>query len=125
MTELTKPNAFVFKALVEGEYKLCICPRIDNKWSEEDIVYIHDDVYKEFDDVLDNKLFSVIFVGYIKDEDENGKGFTLKSINPFYLKSDTEIAEEMYHSGDFFTTIEYSYQKFYESDFQKTPTSLA
>ena len=46
MIELTKPNAFVFKALVEGEYKLCVCPRIDNKWSEEDIVYIHDDVYK-------------------------------------------------------------------------------
>jgi len=113
MSKLTKPNAFVFKSLVDGEYKLCVCPRIDNKWSETDIVYIHDDIYKEFDDVLDNKLFSVIFVGYIKDE--NGNGFTLKSINPYYLKSDTEIAEEMYYSGDFFTTIEDAYQKFYET----------
>ena len=113
MIELTKPNAFVFKALVEGEYKLCVCPRIDNKWSEADIVYVHDDVYKEFDDVLDNKLFSVVFVGYIKDENETG--FTLKSVNPYYLKSDTEISEEMYHSGDFFATIEDGYQKFYEN----------
>ena len=112
MSKLTKPNAFVFKALVDGEYRLCVCPRIDNKWSETDIVYIHDDIYKEFDDVLDNKLFSVVFVGYIKDENENG--FTLKSINPYYLKSDTEIAQEMYQKGEFFSTIEKGYQKFYE-----------
>ena len=113
MTTLTKPNAFVFKSLVDGEYRLCVCPRIDNKWSEEDIIYIHEDLYKEFDDVLDNKLFSIVFVGYIKEE--NGNGLTLKSINPYYLKSDTEISEEMYNSGDFFSTIEDGYQRFYET----------
>lgn len=112
MTELTKPNAFVFKALIDNQYRLCVCPRINNKWSEADIVYIKDDPYKEFDDILDNKLFSVIFVGYIKDE--NGDGFVLKSINPYYLKSDTEIAQEMYQKGEFFSTIEKGYQKFYE-----------
>ena len=96
MNELTKPNAFVFKAFIDGEYRLCVCPRIDNKWSEADIVYIKDDPYKEFDEVLDNKLFSVIFVGY--EPDPNGStGFTIKNVNSNYIKSDTSIASEMYN----------------------------
>jgi hypothetical protein len=113
MNELTKPNAFVFKAYIDGEYRLCVCPRIDDKWSEKDIVYIKDDPYKEFDDVLDNKLFSVIFVGYIKDS-ENDKGFTLKHINSHYMKSDSDLSETMYQQGIFFNTIEKGYQQFYE-----------
>ena len=110
---IEKPNAFVFKTLIDNEYKLCVCPRIDNKWSEADIAYIKDDPYKEFDEVLDNKLFSVIFVGY--EPDPNGStGFTLKNINSNYMKSDISIASEMYNEGSFFSTIEKGYQHFYE-----------
>lgn len=112
MSELTKPNAFVFKALINGEYKLCICPRIDNKWNEKDIVCIQD-YDGSFDDVLDNKLFSVIFVGYEPNSDGSGK-LTLKNVNSNYLKSNVDIAEEMYYRGNFFSTIEKGYQKFYE-----------
>jgi hypothetical protein len=57
MNESTKPNAFIFKALIENEYKLCVCPRIDGQWSEKDIVYTKDNPYTTFDDVLDNVLF--------------------------------------------------------------------
>ena len=112
MNELTKPNAFVFKAFIDGEYRLCVCPRIDNKWSERDIVYVHN-YDGTFDDVLDNKLFSVIFVGYKEDSNSTG-GFTLKNVNAQYLKSDVDIAKEMYNEGSFFNTVEKGYLHFYE-----------
>lgn len=113
MSELTKPNAFVFKAFIDGEYRLCVCPRINDKWSEADLVYVKDDPYKEFDEVLDNKFFSVIFVGYEQDPNGSG-GFTLKNVNSNYLKSDVNVASEMYAEGSFFATIEKGYQHFYE-----------
>jgi len=113
MSELNKPNAFVFKAYIDGEYRLCVCPRIDNQWSEKDIVYVKNDIYKEFDDVLDNKLFSVIFVGY-ENNVNNTDGFTLKHVNSHYMKSDGVMAETMYQNGEFFNTIEKGYQHFYE-----------
>lgn len=112
MSEITKPNAFVFKAFIDGEYKLCVCPRINNKWSEADIVYVQN-YDGAFDDVLDNKLFSVIFVGYERDPNGSG-GFTLKHVNSNYLKSDVDVASEMYNEGSFFNTIEKGYQHFYE-----------
>ena len=117
MNELNKPNAFVFKAFIDGEYRLCVCPRIDNKWSEQDIVYVKDDPYKEFDDVLDNKLFSVVFVGYTQDE--SGNGFNIRNVNSQYIKSDKSIASEMYNEGSFFSTIEKGYQHFYEQPERK------
>jgi hypothetical protein len=112
MNELTKPNAFVFKAYIDGEYRLCVCPRIDNKWSEKDIVYIQN-YDGAFDDVLHEKNFSILFVGYEKTDETNGS-FTLKNVNAQYLKSDTSIASEMYSKGTFFETIEQGYQLFYE-----------
>ena len=118
---MEKPNAFVFKVLIDGEYRVCVCPRIDNKWSEKDIVYISD-YDGRFDDVLDNKLFSVIFVGYQEDPTGIG-GFTIKNVNSQFLKSDTVIAEEMYRNGTFFTTIEKGYQTFYESERQGEQTT--
>ena len=111
MSEINKPNAFVFKAYIDGEYRLCVCPRIDNKWSEKDIVYIKNDPYKEFDDILDNKLFSIIFVGYTQCEND---GFKITNVNSTYIKSDTAIAEDMYNTGTFYETIEKGYQLFYE-----------
>jgi hypothetical protein len=112
MSELTKPNAFVFKAFIDNEYKLCVCPRINNKWSEADIVYIQD-YDGAFDDVLHEKYFSVLFVGYEKTDDTNGK-FTLKNVNAQYIKSDKAIASDMYANNSFFSTIEKGYQHFYE-----------
>lgn len=118
---MEKPNAFVFKVLIDGEYRVCVCPRIDNKWSEKDIVYISD-YDGRYDDVLDNKLFSVIFVGCQEDPTGIG-GFTIKNVNSQFLKSDTVIAEEMYRNGTFFTTIEKGYQTFYESERQGEQTT--
>jgi len=112
MNELIKPNAFVFKAFIDGETRVCVCPRIDNKWSERDIVYVHN-YDGAFDDVLHEKNFSILFVGYEKTDETNGS-FTLKNVNAQYLKSDTSIASEMYSKGTFFETIEQGYQLFYE-----------
>ena len=119
---MEKPNAFVFKVLIDGEYRVCVCPRIDNKWSEKDIVYISD-YDGRFDDVLDNKLFSVIFVGC--ETDSNKSGFTIKNVNSHFLKSDKNIAEEMYRNGTFFKTIEEGYQLFYESERQGEQTTTS
>lgn len=117
MNEITKPNAFLFKAFIDGEYRTCICPRIDNKWSENDIVYIKPSEYdvpflKEFDQVLDNEKFSVIFVGY--ELEPSGDGFSIKHTNSKYLKSDTSISREMYQNNTFFEIIEEGYKMFYE-----------
>ena len=112
MNELIKPNAFVFKAFIDGATRLCVCPRIDNKWSEQDIVYVQN-YDGAFDDVLHEKYFSVLFVGYEKTNDTNGK-FTLKNVNAQYIKSDTAIASDMYANNSFFSTIEKGYQHFYE-----------
>ena len=108
-----KPNAFVFKAYIDGEYRICLCPRIDNHWSEKDIVYLKDDLYNEFNDLLDDKLFSIIFVGYIKNS-ESETEFTLKHANSHYMRSDTDTSESMYKQGRFFSTIEKGYQELYE-----------
>lgn len=116
MENLTKPNAFIFKAYIDGEYRYCICPRINDKWSEQDIIYIkpnESDVpfLKEFDDILDNEKFSVIFIGYVPD---SGAGFGIKHTDSKYLKSDTAIAREMYQNNNWFETIEEGYKLFYE-----------
>ncbi len=114
MSELTKPNAFVFKALIENEYKLCLCPRIDNKWSENDIVFIKDEnAAKMFDDVLDNILFSILFVGY-EDDPTGVGGIKLLNTNSRFMRSDKDSAQDLYQRGMFFTTVEKGYQQFYE-----------
>lgn len=113
MSELTKPNAFLFKALIDNEFKTCVCPRIDNQWSEKDIVYIKDNPYTTFDDVLDNTLFSVLFVGY--EEDPTGVGgFKLTHVNSKFMRSDKDTSQDLYQRGLFFSTVEKGYQQFYE-----------
>lgn len=116
MSKLDKPNAFIFKAFMDGEYKYCVCPRVDDKWSENDIYVINnndDELLKSFDDVLDNEKFSVIFVGYEKDPSNVG-GFKISNVNSYFMKSDTEIARLLYQQGRFFNTVEKGYKKFYE-----------
>ena len=112
MNELNKPNAFAFKAFIDDEYRLCICPRIDNKWDEDKIFYIKD-YNGSFDDVLDNKLFSVVFIG-IDENYETNTDIKLKEVDSRFMKSNNDIAQEMYMKGNFFSTIEKGYQQFYE-----------
>jgi hypothetical protein len=113
MDNTEKPNAFIFKAFIEEEYRLCVCPRVDGKWSENDITYINENI-NEFDDVLDNELFSIIFVDYNKLEGEDKFKITHK--NSHFIKSDKVKAKDLYVAGRFFPTIEAGYQKFYESN---------
>ncbi len=114
MSELTKPNAFVFKALIENEYKLCLCPRIDGQWSEKDIVFIKDEnATKMFDDVLENILFSILFVGYENDPTGVG-GVKISNTNSKFMRSDKDTSQSLYQRGLFFSTIEKGYQQFYE-----------
>ncbi len=114
MSELTKPNAFVFKALIGNEYKLCLCPRVNNQWSEKDIVFIKNETAtKIFDDVLDNTLFSVVFVGY--ENDVNGtNGIKVVNVNSKFMRSNKDTSQDLYQQGIYFTTIEKGYQQFYE-----------
>lgn len=105
------PNAFVFKVFIKGEYRMCVCPRVDDKWSEKDIFYVENpqtDLYNG----LDNKKFNVIFVNYEKDDQG---GFWIKpGDQPFFVKSDKVLAEDLYHQGKFFSTIEDAYKTIYE-----------
>ena len=104
------PNAFVFKVFIKGEYRLCVCPRIDDKWSEKDIFYV-EQPQKDLFDGLDNRLFNVIFVTYEKDDKG---GFWIKpGDQPFFVRSDTVVAEDLYHQGKFFSTIETAYNDIY------------
>jgi hypothetical protein len=114
MSELIKPNAFVFKALIENEYKLCLCPRVDGQWNEKDIVFIKDEnAAKMFDDVLDNILFSILFVGY--EEDPTGVGgIKILNTNSKFMRSDKDTSQNLYQRGIFFSTVEKGYQQFYE-----------
>ena len=124
MSETTsKANAFVFKAFIEGQYRMCVCPRKDGAWSEKDIVYV-DNPIKELYDDLEEQLFHVVFVVYEKDD----TGFWIKpGDNPTFLKSNTAIAKEMYQKGEYFSTIEKGYQQIYEQqssgEVQQAPTS--
>ena len=113
MNEPTKPNAFLFKALIENEYKLCVCPRINGQWSEKDIVYVKDNPYTTFDDILDNVLFSILFVGYEEDPTGIG-GFKISHVNSKFMRSDKDTSQDLYRRGLFFSTVEKGYQQFYE-----------
>jgi len=107
-----KPNAFAFKATIDGEDRLCICPRVNDEWSEKDIIYVKEPI-KELFEFLDNKLFSIVFVEYSSD---NQGGFWIKHKNSYYLKSDSVESIEMYKGGYFFSTIETGYKTFYEKN---------
>lgn len=107
----TLPNAFVFKVFIQGQYRMCVCPRVNDQWSEKDIFYV-ENPQKELFDGLDNKFFNVVFVTYEKDDKG---GFWIKpSESPYFLKSDTIVAEDLYHQKKFFSTIEDAYNEIYK-----------
>ena len=105
------PNAFVFKVFIKGEYRMCVCPRVNDKWAEKDIFYV-DNPQADLYNTLQEKLFHIIFVSYEKDDKG---GFWIKpSDKPFFVKSDTVIAEDLYRQDKFFSTIEKAYKEIYE-----------
>ena len=110
-TDKQKPNAFVFKLLINDEYKLCICIRIDGVWSETDIIYVANP-NNELYDSLEEKLLHVVFVNYEKNE--TGEFWLRPCENMHFIKSATLIAQDLYHQGRFFSIIEEGYQKIYE-----------
>jgi hypothetical protein len=114
MSDVTKPNAFLFKMLIENQYRICLCPRIDGQWNEKDIVYIENETFKNmFDGILDDNLFSILFVSY--EEDPTGVGgIKLLNTNSKFMRSDKDTSQSLYHQGLFFSTIEKGYQQFYE-----------
>ena len=108
-----KPNAFAFKAKVgeSQEVQLCICIRENDKWLEDSIFFVPEG-HPDLSPYLDEQLFNIVFIGYEKDV--NGDGFWIKHQNSYYMKSDTILTEELFHSGEFFNTVEKGYQSFYE-----------
>lgn len=89
---------------------MCVCPRIDDKWSEKDIFYV-ENAQKDLYDTLEDKKLHVIFVNYEKDDQG---GFWIKPGNqPFFVKSDNVTSEDLYHQGKFFSTIETAYNDIY------------
>jgi len=112
---MDKPNAFAFKAYIDEEYKVCICPRIDDSWSEKNIFYLSEPS-KEFYDSLENELFHVVFLNY--NETDEGGIWIDPGPNPFYAKHPEKKAKELYAENQFFQTIEHIYKEVYE----KKPT---
>lgn len=109
--KIEKPNAFVFKAKIEDDYKLCVCPRINDEWSEEDIFYLSEP-QKDFYDSIEEKLFHIVFVIYRKDD--NGIWID-PGDDPFFIKHDEITSEQLYANQQFFSTIEGVYKKVYEN----------
>ena len=113
MNELTKPNAFAFKARVgeSQEIQLCICIRENDKWMENEIFSVPEG-HPELSPYIDEQLFNIVFIGY--ERDKNKEGFWISNQNSFYMKSDTILTEDLLNNGEFFNTIEKGYQSFYE-----------
>ena len=68
MNELTKPNAFAFKARVgeSKEIQLCICIRENDKWMENEIFSVPEG-HPELSPYIDEQLFNIVFIGYERD----------------------------------------------------------
>ena len=101
MNELTKPNAFAFKARVgeSQEIQLCICIRENDKWMENEIFSVPEG-HPELSPYIDEQLFNIVFIGY--ERDENKEGFWISNQNSYYMKSDTILTEDLFNNGEFF-----------------------
>jgi len=103
-----KPNAFAFKLKMDDGTKICICPRIQNEWSENDIFHLDQDVPKLNND-LDENSFSIIFLNLIPIDDES---FNISIENGSFLKSN-HSSVELYKENKFFEFVEKGYSKLY------------
>lgn len=118
MNKQDKPNAFLFIAFIDGQHRTCLCPRINDQWSEKDMFYITEDT-SIYNGILHDSLFSVVFVKY--EEDITGTGvYKISHDNSNYLKSTTSTAQNLYINGQFFPTVERGYQRFYEQQSEQT-----
>lgn len=108
------PNCFAFKMKIDDDYKVCICPRIDNKWSELDIFYVPESgnqVIEKIEKDLDAEYFNVIFLTIRKNEENDT--MELIAENPQYLKSNALKSIDLYNDNKFFELVEHGYQKCY------------
>jgi len=106
-----KPNAFAFKAKIDDEVKLCICPRIDNQWSEPDIFTIPQEI-PSLSEKLDENKFKIIFINLVPSEDES---FNISIANGGFLSSDYS-SQELYENKLFFQYVEDGYNKLYPNE---------
>lgn len=120
------PNCFAFKMKIDETYRVCICPRINDKWSEIDIFYDSDsnnELIKNIDQDLDPEYFNVIFLN-IKQQ-ENSESFDLVANNPQYLKSNELKSIDLYNDGKFFDLVEAGYLKcYFDKDVEGNEISL-
>lgn len=108
------PNCFAFKMKIDDDPKVCICPRIDGKWSELDIFYVPDSGNQVIDRIekdLDAELFNVIFLTLKKNTETDT--IELIAENPQYLKSTVLKSIDLYNDNKFFELVEFGYQKCY------------
>jgi hypothetical protein len=108
--ELNKyPNAFAFKLKLDGDTKICICPRIENNWSEDDIFYV-DEYIPKLTDELDAEKFNVIFINLIPINES--ESFNISIENGAFLKSNHSPAE-LYKENNFFKFVETGYKQMF------------
>lgn len=112
---IDKPNAFAFKTFINNEYQLCVCPRINDQWSESDIFYVSDGML-ELKNELDDIKFHVIFVLYEPNDSVNTCVIKPMLPNSTFIRSNTLIASELYKQDQFFKVVEHGYQKLYGTD---------
>lgn len=108
-----KPNAFAFKLKTDDGEKICICPRIDDKWSEDDIFHLEHDVPK-LDNELDAEKFNIIFINLVPVGED---AFNISIENGSFLKSNHSPAE-LYKENKFFELVENGYTKLYKENFE-------
>lgn len=121
MKTQNNPNAFLFKMFVDGKYRICLCTRTNDKWDENEIVYIDDESLDFLKTDLHDALFNVIFVNATGNPDE---GYNINFDNSQFMKSENHIAQEMFIKKNFFSTIEKGYQKFYEQSDESSREGL-
>lgn len=114
MSDTSIPNCFAFKVKIEDKFKTCICPRINEKWSEDDIFYIEnedeDELFSRLNQDLDNEYFNIIFLNIIPDKNNKPQ---IVTDNPTFLKSYNLKSIELYNEGRFFDLVEMGFMKCY------------
>jgi|TARA_S200002703_G_C3796350_1_gene245862 hypothetical protein len=108
-----KPNAFAFKLKTDDGEKICVCPRIDDKWAEDDIFYLEQDIPTLNSD-LDADKFNIIFINLVPVGEES---FNISVENGSFLKSNHSPAE-LYKENKFFDVVEKGYIKLYDKEFK-------
>lgn len=110
------PNCFAFKLKMEDKYRVCICPRINGKWSEEDIFHVPDTSDKDqliplLEKDLDDECFNIVFLSI--ENDKKSDGIKIVANKPKFLKGPEYKSADLYNEGKFFELVEVGYQRCY------------